>query len=305
VAAPLTRGDAAPLRVRCPAKINLGLWILGKRADGYHEIDTILQTIALEDDITLEPAREGLALTTRGIPIPGDAPNLVTRAWDLLVERADGRLPRGIRATLTKRIPVGAGLGGGSSDAAGFLLGANRLLGLDLSMDELHALAARLGSDVPFFIRGGTARATGRGEVVRQLCPIPGPLWIVLITPPVAISTTWAYGQVSLRLTRNDDRATFLESALAGRDLDAAWSEMRNDFEDVVLPGFPVLAALRHALIGGGAVKALLAGSGSTLFGIQRTREDALRLANGLVGRGAQVRAVRTLERGAVVAPLA
>ncbi|HEX5032624.1 MAG TPA: 4-(cytidine 5'-diphospho)-2-C-methyl-D-erythritol kinase [Candidatus Eisenbacteria bacterium] len=303
MAAPLTEGSAAPLRVRCPAKINLGLWILGKRPDGYHEIDTILQTIALEDEITLEPAREGLALTTRGIPIPGDAPNLVTRAWDLLVERARGRLPRGIRATLTKRIPVGAGLGGGSSDAAGFLLGADRLLGLGLGTEELHALAARLGSDAPFFLKGGTARATGRGEQVRQLCPMD-PLWIVLVSPPVAISTTWAYGQVKLGLTRHGDRASFLESALAGRNLEAAWSEMRNDFEDVVLPGFPVLAALRHALIGGGAVKALLAGSGSTLFGIQRTREDALRLANGLAGRGAQVRAVRTLERGAVVTPL-
>lgn len=303
MAPPLTGGKAAPLRVRCPAKINLGLWILGKRPDGYHEIDTILQTIALEDEITLEPARDGLALTTRGIPIPGDAPNLVTRAWDLLVERGGGRLPRGIRATLTKRIPVGAGLGGGSSDAAGFLLGADRLLGLGLAAEEVHTLAARLGSDVPFFLRGGTARATGRGDLVRQLCPID-PLWIVLVSPPVAISTTWAYGQVRLGLTRHDDRATFLESALAGRNLEAAWSEMRNDFEDVVLPGFPVLAALRHALIGGGAVKALLAGSGSTLFGIQRTREDALRLANGLAGRGAQVRAVRTLERGAVVTPL-
>jgi 4-diphosphocytidyl-2-C-methyl-D-erythritol kinase len=303
VATPLTQGHAAPLRVRCPAKINLGLWILGKRPDGYHEIDTILQTIALEDEITLEPAREGLVLTTRGLPIPGDAPNLVTRAWDLLVERAGGALPRGIRATLTKRIPVGAGLGGGSSDAAGFLLGADRLLGLAVPQDELHALAARLGSDVPFFLRGGTARATGRGELVRQLCPMD-PLWIVLVTPPVAISTTWAYGQVKMRLTRNDDRATFLESALASRRLDVALDEMRNDFEDVVLPGLPELAVLRRALTGGGAVKVLLAGSGSTLFGIQRTREDAFRLAKGVAGRGAQVRVVRTLERGAVVAPL-
>jgi 4-diphosphocytidyl-2-C-methyl-D-erythritol kinase len=301
VATPLTRGDSAPLRVRCPAKINLGLWILGRRPDGYHEIDTILQTVTLEDEIRLEPAHEGFTLATRGIPIPGDAPNLLTRAWDLLAERR--RLPRGINATLTKRIPVGAGLGGGSSDAAGFLLGADRLLGLELPRDELHELAARLGSDVPFFLRGGTARATGRGEVVRQLCPME-PLWIVLATPPVAISTSWAYGQVKLRLTRYDDRATFLESALAGRNLEAAWDEMRNDFEDVVLPGFPELAALRRALIGGGAVKALLAGSGSSLFGILRTREDAFRLAKGIAGRGAQVRAVRTLERGAVVAPL-
>ena len=304
MAAPLKPESTAPLRVRCPAKINLGLWILGKRPDGYHEIDTILQTIDLEDEIRLERSDKGFALTTRGIPIPGGGPNLLERAWALLEERHRGRLTGGLRATLVKRIPVGAGLGGGSSDAAGFLLGANRLLGLGLDARELHALAAGLGSDVPFFLRGGTARATGRGERVRQLCPIE-PLWIVLVTPPDAISTSWAYGQVRLRLTRSEDRATVLESALAGRDWNAAFGAMRNEFEDVVLPGFSVLAALRHALIGGGAVKALLAGSGSTLFGIQRTREDALALAKGVAGQGAQVRVVRTLERGAVVSPVA
>lgn len=304
MAATLKRASPAPLRVRCPAKINLGLWILGRRADGYHEIDTILQTIGLEDDITLEAQPDGFSLETRGIPIPGEAPNLVTKAWNLLVERAGERLPHGVRATLVKRIPVGAGLGGGSSDAAGFLVAADRLLSLGLAAHELRELASHLGSDVPFFLRGGTARATGRGERVRQLCPIE-PLWIVLVSPPVAVSTSWAYGRVRMGLTHHDDRATFLESALVSRDWNAAWNEMRNDFEDVVLPGLPVLAALRHALIGSGAAKALLAGSGSTLFGIQRTREDALALANGVAGRGAQIRVVRTLERGAVVTSLA
>lgn len=303
MAAPLTPEPPAPLRVRCPAKVNLGLWILGKRPDGYHEVDTILQTIDLEDEIRLERTAGGFELETRGIPIPGAAPNLLERAWSLLEERGGGPLASGLRVVLVKRIPVGAGLGGGSSDAAGFLLGANRLLGLGLAAEELQTLAARLGSDVPFFLKGGTARATGRGDAVRQLCPID-PLWIVLVTPPVAVSTSWAYGQIRLRLTRSEDRATFLQSALAGRDWNAAFGAMRNDFEDVVLPGLPVLAAIRHALIGGGAVKTLLAGSGSTLFGIQRTREDALALANGVAGLGAQVRVVRTLERGAVVTPV-
>ena len=155
----------APIRVRCPAKINLGLWILGKRDDGYHEVDTILQTVGLEDDLTLEASPDGFSLETRGIPIPPGGPNLVERAWDLIAERAAASNARGIRARLTKRIPIGAGLGGGSSDAAGFLAGANRLLGLGLTKAELQSLGARLGSDVPFFFEGGTARATGRGVV--------------------------------------------------------------------------------------------------------------------------------------------
>ncbi len=151
------------LRVRCPAKINLGLWILGKRPDGYHEIDTVMQTVGLEDELLLTPAPRGFHLETRGLRIGGEGPNILERAWEMLSSR---NTSKGIRVRLTKRIPVAAGLGGGSSDAAGFLLGANRLLALDLEEREIQDLASRLGSDVPFFLHGGSARATGRGEQV-------------------------------------------------------------------------------------------------------------------------------------------
>ncbi|HET9251085.1 MAG TPA: 4-(cytidine 5'-diphospho)-2-C-methyl-D-erythritol kinase [Candidatus Eisenbacteria bacterium] len=296
--------SAAGVRVRCPAKINLGFWIAGRRPDGYHEVDTILQTITLEDELTLVPAtEEGIRLEMRGRAIQGPGPNLVERAWDLL--RAEGLVTNlGVHARLTKRIPVGAGLGGGSSDAAGLLAGASRLFDLELSIDDLRALGARLGADVPFLLRGGTARGTGRGDQVRQLCPIP-PVWTVLASPPFGISTTWAYGQVRKRLTHLGTAGNVLETAIAAGRLPDVAAAMRNVFEDVVLPEYPVLDALKRAMESRGAIKAQLTGSGSSLFGFVCTHDEALAIAKGIAGTGAEVRVVRTLERGVAVAPLA
>jgi 4-diphosphocytidyl-2-C-methyl-D-erythritol kinase len=289
------------LRVRCPAKINLGLWILGRRPDGYHEIDTILQTVGLEDELHLEEAREGFVLETRGIPIPNDVPNILSTAWSRISEARKEKLG-GVRVLLTKRIPVGAGLGGGSSDAAGFLIGVNRLLSLELSATDLQHLAASLGSDVPFFLNGGIARATGRGEQVRHLCPLP-PAWAVLATPPLAISTTWAYGRVRIPLTQSGGAASIL-AAIERND----WSEIalhfRNDFEDVVLPEFEVVARLRRALASSAVLGSLVSGSGSTVFGLARTRDEAESAAHGAADLGAIVHVVRTTERGVALAGL-
>lgn len=289
------------LRVRCPAKINLGLWILGRRSDGYHEIDTILQTIALEDELVLAPGREGLAFEARGIRIPGDGPNLVERAWTLL--RDEGILPRGaaLQVTLTKRIPIGAGLGGGSSDAAGMLAGTNRFFGLGLGDSVLERLAARLGSDVPFFLRGGTARATGRGEKVRHGCPSV-PFWLVLMSPPLAISTTWAYAAIRNGLTGRESEARILAAALANGSLGSVGRAMRNDFEDVILPRYPEIAAMKRALEASGAAGALLTGSGSTVYGIVGSRKEALEVAAMVSSHRAEIRVVRTLERGVILA---
>ena len=296
--------SAAGVRVRCPAKINLGFWIVGRRPDGYHEVDTILQTVSLEDTLTLEPDRgEGMRLEIAGRAIDGPGPNLVERAWDLL--RAEGISRNlGARARLVKRIPIGAGLGGGSSDAAGLLAGANRLFDLGLTTADLQALGAKLGADVPFLLRGGTARGTGRGDQVRQLCPI-SPLWTVIASPPFAISTTWAYDQARKGLTPVGTAGNVLETAIAAGRLSDLAAAMRNVFEDVVLPDYPVLGALKRAMESRGAIKAQLTGSGSSLFGFVGTHDEALAIAKGIAGKGAEVRVVRTLERGVAVAPLA
>jgi len=289
--------SARALRIRCPAKINLGLWILGKRPDGYHEIDTVMQTVTLEDELILETAREGFHLEKRGLPIPGAGPNILERAWEML--HAKG----GIRAQLTKRIPVAAGLGGGSSDAAGFLMGVNRLLALDLGESEIRNLASRLGSDVPFFLHGGTARATGRGEQVRHLCPAP-PAWIVLATPPVAISTTWAYGRIKIPLTPRQGAGNVLAAAIASQDWRSISPLFHNDFEDAVFSEFEVVAGLRRALTESGVLGSLLSGSGSTVFGLARTRDEAQSAAQAIAARGATVHVVRTTERGVALAGL-
>jgi 4-diphosphocytidyl-2-C-methyl-D-erythritol kinase len=297
-------GRAAPpataLRIRCPAKVNLGLWLLGRRPDGYHEIDTILQAVSLEDELTLTPGPPGLALEARGIPIAGAGPNVIQRAWDLLTEL--GLLPRGagVRARLTKRIPVGAGLGGGSSDAAGFLAGAERLFDLKLTELERRALAARLGSDVPFFLRGGIARATGRGEKVRHLCPID-PYWLVLVSPATAISTTWAYSQVRYPLTGDAVKATVLASSIEKRDLGGMVDAMHNAFESVILARLPKIDETKRALASAGAMGALLSGSGSTVFGIASSLVAAQAVQSAVSGRGAEVRVVRSIEHGITV----
>ncbi|TMQ59651.1 MAG: 4-(cytidine 5'-diphospho)-2-C-methyl-D-erythritol kinase [Candidatus Eisenbacteria bacterium] len=293
---------AAPhaLRVRCPAKINLGLWILGRRPDGYHEVDTILQSVSLEDELLLEEARHGLELEARGIRIPKSGANIIERAWSLIGERARNKL-RGVRVRLTKRIPIGAGLGGGSSDAAGFLLGVNRLLALGFVDAQLREMASALGADVPFFLRGGTARGRGRGDEVRHLCPLPG-AWIVLATPPIAVSTTWAYGRARIRLTPPGTGASILAAAIERQDWGSISELLHNDFEDVVLPDFEVVARVRRSLRGGGVLGSLLSGSGSTVFGLALTQDGAQRAAERAAAAGATIHVVRTTERGVALA---
>ncbi|HSQ60922.1 MAG TPA: 4-(cytidine 5'-diphospho)-2-C-methyl-D-erythritol kinase [Acidobacteriota bacterium] len=295
---------AASIRVRCPAKINLGLWILGRRPDGFHEIDTILQTVALEDllEIERDDARPGIRLTLAGLPVRGEGPNLVERAWERLLEVRPDLRGAGIAARLEKHIPVGAGLGGGSSDAAGLLAGVNACFGLGMPAEALEEVAAELGSDVPFFIRGGTARATGRGEHVRHIGPLP-PTWVVLVSPPFAISTSWAYEQVRKRLTRGGGDASILASAVASGDVGAAVRARYNAFEDVVLPHLPRLAALQHSFVATGAWGPLLSGSGSSLFSLARTNEEAQAVATAMAAQDADVRVVRTRERGVTAIP--
>ena len=289
---------AGVVRVRCPAKVNLGLWILGRRPDGYHEIDTVLQTITIEDELTLSRSdRPGLRLTTAGRPILGDAPNLVERAWNLLVAECPDLAGKGVTARLLKRIPIGAGLGGGSSDAAGLLAGANALFDLGLDSADIERLGARLGSDVPFFARGGTARATGRGEKLRHLRPLP-PTWGVLVSPPVAVSTSWAYRLLRNRLTVGGPAASILASAVAGGDVGAAVDARFNAFEGVVLSQVPLLARWKQSFVAAGAWGALLSGSGSSLFTLARTEDEARAVAAAIGACGADVRVMRTRERG-------
>ncbi len=261
--------------LRALAKINLDLRVLHARADGYHEIRTVFQTISLADaiDVAFTPAR-GTSIQIDGdLDIPN---NLMAKAAVLALDAM--RITAAVRFRLRKRIPMGAGLGGGSSDAAAVLLALPALARRRLEMPQLMGLAAELGSDVPFFLLGGTAVALGRGT---ELYPLPDgpPRRGLLVAPAVHVSTVSAYRALAPRLTTESQQNKIVSfQARAWGELGAgACATGVNDFETVVFEQFPQLAALKQRLVKLGANPAMMTGSGSSLFGLFRTREQVNR----------------------------
>jgi len=250
-------------RVRALAKINLDLRVLGKRADGFHELRTVFQTISLADtiEIAFTKSRRTEIILRDDLQI---ADNLVTRAARLLMEKMQvtGR----VEMRLTKRIPMGAGLGGGSSDAAAVLLALPVLAGRTLDLPKLSALGEQLGSDVPFFLLGGTAVGIGRGT---ELFPLPDspPREGLIVASGVHVNTAQAYRDLSPRLTTELQQNKIFSFQAVTWDT-ASLSSARNDFESVVFEQHPKLARLKKQLERAGATAALMSGSGSALFGL-------------------------------------
>jgi 4-diphosphocytidyl-2-C-methyl-D-erythritol kinase len=258
--------DTRRVRLRALAKLNLDLRVLGKRPDGYHELRTIFQTISLADTIEMAftPGRKTIVELEDSLAIPD---NLVARAARLALDvmRTSGR----VAMRLTKRIPMGAGLGGGSSDAAAVLLALPVLAGRKLDVAKLSELAQQLGSDVGFFLLAGTAAGVGRGT---ELFPLPdGPAQRALVVAPgVHVSTPQAYRDLSPRLTSESQQNKIFsfQSQVWGRGVESP----RNDFEEVVFPQQPSLAVIKKRLLRAGASIALMTGSGSALFGLYPDR---------------------------------
>lgn len=247
-----------------PAKINLGLRVLGRRSDGYHEIETLFQEISLSDRIEFHAQAEW-SLEIRGAKLDAGEANLVTRAARLL-SRAAG-LPCAARILLHKDIPVGGGLGGGSSDGAVALIGLCRLWGLSWGATRLEPLAAEIGSDCPFFLVGGLAHGTGRGEVVEPLegC-VPGT--VVVVVPDFGVSTAWAYEAGGFPLTDEAKSVIFL-SSLKERPIPAGRPVcFPNDLENIVLTRHPELGRVKQKLLGFGAEAVCVSGSGSAVYGL-------------------------------------
>ena len=263
------------LSLRAPAKINLGLRVLGLREDGYHELRTCFQSIDLADHLILDAQAEGLALEVEGADLPVDSTNLVLRAAEAL---AAGRKTMGARIRLHKQIPVAAGLGGGSSDAAAALLGLNRLWGLNLPAQDLHGVAISLGADVAFFLVGGFALGLGRGDEITPLEDTP-PFRIALILPPLACSTAEMYRAWDRKHPGLNPpaRGSTREPILAGvRGSGEAFAvhDLHNDLEEIALSMHPQLGEYRSALLGAGARAVSLSGSGPTLYGIFSSSEE-------------------------------
>lgn len=271
------QGPAVALTVNAPAKINLCLHVLGRRPDGYHEVAMLMQAVSLYDriDLTLAPG-DGVTLMADGSDLGPEADNLVVRAARQVLAQAGVRAAVGVR--LEKRIPVAAGLGGGSSDAAAVILGLCRLLRLSWPPVERERLAATLGADVPFFLQEtGLAWATGTGTTLRSLPPLPA-VHYVLVNPKIPLSTAWVYRNLAL--------TSFSEAAnlpTLFRSPEAVVRLFHNTLETVAIPACPVIGEIKGRLLAEGALGALMSGSGPTVFGLFASAIAAQRAAEALV----------------------
>lgn len=258
------------------AKVNLTLDILGKRDDGYHEVEMIMQSIDLADIVTLEDA-ENIIVETDLAELADDRTNLAYRAAELL--RDTYGKGRGAHIRIEKKIPLAAGLAGGSSDAAAVLLGLNELWKLGLDIDKLTALGARLGSDVPFCMIGGTMLAKGRGEVLARV-PSLGEYPLVLVKPPLGVSTAAAYGGYRAENVETHPTADRMIRAIESGNITRVYEAMGNVLETVTIPLRPGIDEIKRALVEAGADKAMMSGSGPTVFAFAKSAQDAKRIAD-------------------------
>jgi 4-diphosphocytidyl-2-C-methyl-D-erythritol kinase len=272
---------------KAQAKINLTLDALYKRPDGYHEVEMVMQTVDLSDHLTFtEREDDEIVLSCTAPYIPLDERNLVYQAA-LLVKETFG-VRRGIQIHIDKRIPVAAGLAGGSSDAAATLRGLNKVWGLNQTLEQLAELGAKIGSDVPFCIYGGTAIARGRGEKIEHL-PKVAPMWVVLVKPPIAVSTAEVYSRLRVEEIEEHPDTLGMVEALASGDIKQISAKMGNVLEDVTFKMHPEVERLKSQLLKFGAKGALMSGSGPTVFALVEREMKAIRIYNALRGFSREV----------------
>ncbi|MBW1705339.1 MAG: 4-(cytidine 5'-diphospho)-2-C-methyl-D-erythritol kinase [Deltaproteobacteria bacterium] len=267
-------------KLLAPAKLNIRLKVTGRRPDGYHELVSIMVPVGLFDHLELERTRRGrIRLTCQGLSIPDNEENLVYRAARAFFSRTG--LEPGLSVRLTKNIPVAAGLGGGSSNAACTLKALNDMWSNPLTSEELAELSVSLGADIPFFLKNRPCMAKGIGEILEPIEKWPG-FWYVIVTPPVKVSTAWVYANLKLKLTTGeyDSIITYLES----ESFDIA-EILENDLETVTASHFPVISTIKKALVAGGAKGALMSGSGPSVFGIFESKDQAISAKKHLISR--------------------
>jgi 4-diphosphocytidyl-2-C-methyl-D-erythritol kinase len=280
-----SRPSDAPLTVHAPAKVNLILRILEQRPDGYHNLWSIMHTVALEDEVTIRvrSSQSGIRMSCDAEGLSVDHTNLVSKAASAVLDHA--RLSLGVEVELRKRIPMGAGLGGGSSDAAATIIGLNQALKLGWSTAEMTEIGKALGSDVPFFLFAPSAIVSSRGETVRPVT-IEGKRWVVLVKPAFGVETKWAYQELSA--TRPGVRSLSADHGKLDRLDRITWNQVsaavENDFERPVFARHPALQEIKRCLLKLGAQFALLSGSGATVFGLFDEESTARRAGADLAG---------------------
>ncbi|MBW1681086.1 MAG: 4-(cytidine 5'-diphospho)-2-C-methyl-D-erythritol kinase [Deltaproteobacteria bacterium] len=263
--------DASSLSLAAPAKLNVRLKITGRRPDGYHDLVSLMVPVDLCDRLVIRPGPNGMALHCEGRPVPGGRENLVHQAARAFFQAT--LIPAAVSITLIKKIPVAAGLGGGSSDAACVLGALNRLHGRPLTEARLQDLARELGADVPFFLKGRPCLARGIGDILEPAHGWP-PFRYLIVTPPLAVSTAWAYDNVKLKkLTSNE--YDYIVRHLRQDRIDVS-AILENDLEAVTASRFPVIDTIKRCMMEAGANGALMTGSGPSVFGIFDSTTRAL-----------------------------
>lgn len=277
---------------KAPAKINLGLDVLSKRPDGYHELEMIMTSIDLADRLTFQPLpTKEIEIVTNCSFLPLDKKNNIYQTVQLLQQNYG--VNEGVRIHLQKEIPVAAGLGGGSSDAAATLRGLNRLWQLNLPMTELEQLGDAIGTDVPYCVQGKTSRVTGRGEIVTTLPPVPQ-CWVVVAKPKVSVSTSKIFKLVSVEDLYHPNISA-IETAILEQNYFEMVTHLGNSLEPVTAKRYPQVHLLKEKFMQFGADGAVMSGSGPTVFGLCHKYSRAKRVYNGLKGFCDHVSIVRTL----------
>ncbi|MBN2789105.1 MAG: 4-(cytidine 5'-diphospho)-2-C-methyl-D-erythritol kinase [Candidatus Delongbacteria bacterium] len=271
-------------------KINIHLRITGKLPNGYHELETIFQEIPLYDEIEINSNSNGnINFESTGIFIP-EGKNICIKAAEIL--KNEFNITYGCNILLMKNIPIGAGLGGGSSDAATVLKALNDLWGLNLTEEKLELLGIKLGADVPFFIKGGCAAATGIGEKLTSINPVLTDGYILLVYPNIHVDTSEAYRNLNLNLTKNSQNGIFALALKSSSDVHLKYDEFINDFESYVFKEHAEIETIKNALLNKGAEFAAMSGSGSSVFGFFRD-ELKLKNAKNLIDQNYFVKAVK------------
>lgn len=265
------------------AKINLYLDVVGKRNDGYHEIESVMQSVTLYDRLVLKPFKQGIEILSDEPGIPLGKENLCYKAAELFLKKT--KIPQGLQIEIHKTIPRKAGLGGGSADAAATLWGMNKLFGVRVPLIILSKWASLLGADVPFCLRGGTSLVRGKGEI---LIPLPSLKdgWLVLLDPGIPVSTSWVYEKIRGELTKKNLSAKLLATLVKKEGLLGISKFLYNKLEGVVLERFPVMKALKKEMMQAGAKGTLMTGSGSIIFGMVENKKEGESLRSKLQRRG-------------------
>ncbi|MBU0572898.1 MAG: 4-(cytidine 5'-diphospho)-2-C-methyl-D-erythritol kinase [Candidatus Margulisiibacteriota bacterium] len=277
------------LSLKTAAKLNLSLQVVGKRPDGYHEIDSVMQSISLYDLVKLEESKKGIIISSNMLGLPTDRKNTAYRAAEVFFERVG--IDSGAKIFIEKHIPIAAGLAGGSADAAAVLIGLNMLFSAGLSESDIARLAADVGSDVAFCAVGGTCRCRGRGELVEKISSLPK-THCVLVAPGIHISSKWVYD--------NFDLEWLMEHRMVGAHRLQTGIDIFNDLEKVVLSKYSEVGRIKKRLIDLGCLVSLMSGSGSSVFGITADRKTAENTVSALLKEFPQTWLLETVEEGVV-----